>query len=111
MADSTTSIDPKSQYHLLSARYESPTNASFSHTQKLPALPTPTPTTTERVTYLATLRKATAEMQDHINKELTQRMEDDKSQEAGGLLKGQNGIVVDEGKEEENYGEEVQEED
>lgn len=92
------------KFHLLSATYHSPTNEPFTHTTKLPA--PPTSKTTDRTTYLAALRKATAEMQDTINKELTSRMEEDKAREGTAKAK-----AIDEAKEEDNYGEEVVEED
>jgi Cu2+-containing amine oxidase len=49
-------------------------------------------------------------MQETINKELTSRMEEDKAREAAatGITKSK---VVDEAKEEDNYGEEVVEEE
>lgn len=78
--------------------------------QKLPA--PATTKTTDRTAYLAALRKATAEMQEIINKELTSRMEEDKAREAAsnGISK-LNSAKVDEAKEEVNYGEEVAEEE
>jgi hypothetical protein len=93
---------------LLSATYQSPTSESFTHTIKLPAPPTTKPT--DRTSYLAVLRKATAEMQETINKELTSRMEEDKAREAAatGITKAKG---LDEAKEEDNYGEEVVEEE
>jgi hypothetical protein len=101
--------EPSGQkYELLSATYQSPTNESFTHTTQLPA--PPTTNSTDRTSYLAALRKATAEMQETINKELTSRMEEDKAREAAaaGNTKSK---VVDEAKEEDNYGEEVVEEE
>lgn len=99
---------PQQKFELLTATYQSPTNEPFTHTQKLPA--PPTAKTTDRTAYLATLRKATAEMQETINKELTARMEEDKAREAAanGVSKAK---VVDEAKEEDNYGEEVVEDE
>ncbi len=96
------------KYQLLSATYKSPTNESFKHVQKLPA--PPSSKTTDRTRYLAALRKATAELQETINKELTSRMVEDKAREAtsNGVSKAK---VVDEAKEEDNYGEEVAEEE
>lgn len=94
------------QFQRLSASYQSPTNDAFSHVQKLPSPASTAPA--DRVPYLTALRTAAVEMQDQINKELTQRMEDDKLREADSAA-GKKGI--DEGKEEENYGEEVAEED
>jgi hypothetical protein len=98
------------QYQLLSATYQSPTNEPFKHVQKLPA--PATTKTTDRTAYLAALRKATAEMQETINKELTSRMDEDKAREAAanGISKV-NGAKVDEAKEEDKYGEEVAEEE
>ena len=62
--------------------------------------------------YLGALRKATAELQERINAELTQRMEEDKARDATDAAeKGMKNGVVDEGKEEENYGEEVVEDE
>lgn len=112
MASSDAATGPQiiGQFHVVSATYQSPNNAPFSSTHKL-AAPL-TSATSERVTYLASLRKATAELQETINKELTQRMEEDKMQAAAKAVTagGRNG-VVDEAKEEQNYGEEVVEED
>lgn len=101
--------EPSGQkYEILSATYQSPTNESFTHTTHLPS--PPTTNSTDRTSYLAALRKATAEMQETINKELTSRMEEDKAREAAatGNTKSK---VVDEAKEEDNYGEEVVEEE
>lgn len=106
------SSNPSTPFHLLKASYDSPTNDPFTHTQSIPA--PKTADTAERVAYLSALRKATANLQEHINKELTARMEDDKAREAAdAVAKGKlNGTgLVDEGKEEENYGEEVVEDE
>ena len=96
------------KHHLLKATYASPTNASFIHTHKLSA--PPTHGTADKVVYLGALRKATAELQEYVNKELTSRMEEDRVREAGksGIAKAK---VADEAKAEDNYGEEVIEED
>lgn len=102
---------PAPQHQLLSATYSSPTNAPFTQTEKIPT--PPSDKAFDKTTYLAALRNATATMQEQINKELTQRMEEDKAKEAEGI----NGTLkvkargVDESKEEDNYGEEVVEED
>jgi hypothetical protein len=103
-ADDNVATTPA--FQLLTASYDSPTNAAFSHSHKLP---TPaTPTTADRVAYLAALRKATADLQERINTELTQRMEEDNARDASGAAeKGKKNGMLDEGKEEENYGEEV----
>ena len=89
----------------LKATYSSPSNPAFTHTAELP--PLGTNSVTERVAYLAALRKETAALQDRINTELTQRMEDDKAQAASDAAPGGNKRKVDDVAEEENYGEEV----
>lgn len=95
---------------LLSATYNSPTNAPFFAVHKLSA---PLSSKTEdRTSYLSTLRKATSELQETINKELTQRMEEDKAREAAPSTgNGTKAKGVDEAAEEDNYGEEVVEEE
>lgn len=95
----------------LSATYTSASNAPFTITQDLDAPPSgiTNPTVPDKTKYLTDLRQATAAMQEQINKELTQRMEEDKAAEATKSGKTTNG--VDEAKEEENYGEEAQEEE
>jgi hypothetical protein len=94
------------KFQTLSATYKSPINEPFVHSHKIPA--PLSSKTTDRTTYLAALRKATAELQESINTDLTARMEEDKAREAttNGAKKG-----VDEAKEEDNYGEEVVEEE
>jgi hypothetical protein len=89
----------------LKATYSSPTNAPFIHEQPLQA--PPTSSTKDKTTYLSALRKATVDLQERINKELTARMEEDKARDASGRGKES----IDDKKEEENYGEEVVEED
>jgi hypothetical protein len=112
MPSSRTSADEHAatpSFQLLTATYDSPTNAAFSYRHQLP---TPaTSDTADKVAYLGALRKATAELQEHINVELTQRMDEDKARDA--TSKADKGLknVVDEGKEEENYGEEVVEDE
>jgi len=66
------------------------------------------PTTKETTAYIASLRNSLLEMQNDINAYLTEKMEEDK---AAAATNG-NGIAdkVDEQKEEENYGEEVEDE-
>ncbi|KAH8168883.1 gon7 family protein [Sarocladium implicatum] len=98
MADSQT---PK-----LTASYASPDNAAFQTSEPLPSLPS-APSVDEKTKYLSALREAVSSTQDQVNKELTQRMEDDKTR----LANGAAGAKVDDAKEEENYGEEVPEED
>ncbi|ROW17028.1 hypothetical protein VPNG_01255 [Cytospora leucostoma] len=95
----------------LTASYRSPSNAPFTVAHELQAPPSGTtnPTVPDKTKYLNDLRKATASLQEQINKELTQRMEEDKATEASKNGKAPKG--VDEAKEEENYGEEVPEEE
>lgn len=102
---------PAPQHQLLSATYSSPSNASFTHMQKIPT--PPSDKTTDRTAYLSALRKATSSMQEQINKELTARMEEDKAKDAEGVNGASKAKAkgVDESKEEDNYGEEVVEED
>ncbi|KAH8811558.1 hypothetical protein F5884DRAFT_749928 [Xylogone sp. PMI_703] len=101
------------KYQILSASYQSPTSAAFTHIEKLPAPPSESPK--DRTAYLAALRGAVGELQGKINKELTSRMEEDKAREAAGQKAptgaAGKGAVIDEAKEEDNYGEEVVEED
>ncbi|KAM0256522.1 hypothetical protein ACHAQJ_004933 [Trichoderma viride] len=100
MAQSTPS-DPA-----LTASYSSPASAPFSITKSIPAPPTPLDPA-GKSKYLESLRASVATAQDQINKELTTRMEEDKAREAAVGAQ----TAVDEEKEEENYGEEVQEEE
>ena len=102
---------PAPQHQVLSATYASPTNMPFTHAEKIPTPPSDKPT--DRTAYLSSLRKATAVMQEQINKELTARMEEDKAKEAEGLNGASKATAkgADESKEEDNYGEEVPEED
>lgn len=106
MADSKSS----QTHETLSAVYNSPTNAPFSHTTKLPTPASTAPK--DRVIYLSSLKTAVAELQEKINTDLTSRMEEDKAREAStsGASKAKS-KGVDESKEEDNYGEEVVEED
>lgn len=87
----------------LTASYQSPTSEPFTITNSLPA--PPSTSVADKTQYLSALRQAISSAQDQINKDLTSRMEQDKARE-GNATKG-----VDEAKEEENYGEEVQDED
>lgn len=92
------------------ATYTSPSNAHFviTHELQAPASGTTNPTVPDKTKYLSDLRAATATMQEQINKELTRRMDEDKAREAS---KNNGSASVDDAKEEENYGEEVQEEE
>lgn len=88
----------------LSATYSCPGSEPFTFSRSLPA-PAST-SVADRTKYLSSLREAVASAQDQINKELTERMEEDNARVANGGAKG-----VDEVKEEENYGEEIQEDE
>ena len=88
----------------LTATYTSPTVSSTSphvFTSDLPALSS-TPSTQDRVAYLAELQSSLKTLQGEVNTFLTQKMEEDKTLGAG---KG------DDAKDEETYGEEVVDED
>lgn len=79
-------------------------NPPFTITTAI-AAPTPSQTPLEQKTaYLRSLRAAVLGAQEEINKELTQRMEEDNAR-AGGTAAGKDA------KDEENYGEEMVEED
>lgn len=84
---------------LLSASYKAP-HDSFRLDSQIPA--PPTSSVEDKTTYLAALRLAAAQIQDDVNRELTQRMEKEKAKTAS---------TVDDAKEEENYGEEVVEDE
>ncbi|PTB74140.1 hypothetical protein M440DRAFT_1297988, partial [Trichoderma longibrachiatum ATCC 18648] len=87
----------------LATSYTSPTNPPFTTSESIPAPPTPLDVASKSK-YLAALRASVSSAQDKINAELTARMEEDKRREEAAGLKH----VVDDEKEEENYGEEVQ---
>ncbi|KAM3501247.1 hypothetical protein MY10362_005706 [Beauveria mimosiformis] len=90
----------------LTASYTSPTNEAFAITTTLPSSSS---SSSSKTSHLGALRVAVADAQDTINKELTARMEEDKARDAGAA--GAAEAAVDDAKEEENYGEEVQEGD
>lgn len=83
----------------LKAEYSSPgTSKTFAH-----LLPSSyTATTKDKILYLSTLHRSVVQLQDEINTFLTSKMEDDKA------LALKAGINTDD-KEEENYGEEIEE--
>jgi hypothetical protein len=83
----------------LTAEYVSPVSEQFRVSHTLPAISS-TASTSDKSSYLNTLRASIADTQATINQELTARMEQDKARDAAA-----------EAKEEENYGEEVQEEE
>lgn len=91
----------------LTAAYTSPHNQDFTVTKSLDT--PPSASGQDKAAYLGAVRKAVTETQEQINQELTSRMEEDKTRGSGTGLVAKLG--VDEDKEEENYGEEVQEED
>jgi hypothetical protein len=107
---SAAEVQADSSHQILHATYSSPESEAFTHTQQIP---TPaTDNVSDRTAYLGALRKAVIDMQERINKDLTSRMEEDKVRETGAANGNKkNGGVVDEAKEEDNYGEEVVEEE
>lgn len=108
MATSETPTSSTRKYGIASVTYQSPNSAPFTWKQETETQPA------DKTAYLAELRKATAKMQEQINTELTTRMEEDKAREASdanGNSASKGKGVVDEAKEEDNYGEEVVEED
>ncbi|KAM3444464.1 hypothetical protein NHJ13734_001431 [Beauveria thailandica] len=93
----------------LTASYTSPTNEAFAITTPLPSSSSSS-SSSDKTSHLGALRVAVADAQDTINKELTARMEEDKARDvsAAGAVAA---AAIDDAKEEENYGEEVQEGD
>ena len=93
----------------LTATYTSSSNAPFTASQTLTS-PADSTTVVSKIAHLAELRQAVLSVQDRVNRELTARMEEDNAKAAPeGTSKRKKG--VDDAKEEENYGEEVQEEE
>ncbi|KAK3997149.1 EKC/KEOPS complex subunit GON7 [Cladorrhinum sp. PSN332] len=86
-----------------SVAYTSTTNAPFSISETLtPPFDT---SIASKQTYLDSLRRSIISAQERVNKELTDRMEEDNKRS------NNNKSSIDDAKEEENYGEEVVEED
>ncbi|KAF4335569.1 EKC KEOPS complex subunit Gon7 [Fusarium beomiforme] len=83
----------------LTADYISPTSEPFKVSHALPTISS-TASTADKSSYLKALRASVADTQATINEQLTARMEQDKARDAAA-----------EAREEENYGEEVQEEE
>ncbi|KAJ4311825.1 hypothetical protein N0V84_010242 [Fusarium piperis] len=83
----------------LTANYSSPLSESFNASHTLPTISSSS-STADKMAFLKALRASIADTQAMINKQLTARMEQDKARDAAA-----------EAKEEENYGEEVQEEE
>lgn len=92
----------------LTAKYTSPSNEAFAVDELLPAAPSSTDVAA-KTEYLSALRAAVVSTQEQINEELTARMEEDKARVAPTDAAAAKRATVDEEKEEENYGEEVQE--
>lgn len=83
----------------VTALYIGPSSTkTFAHT--LPS--SSTQNTKEKTEYLSALRKSVILLQAEVNEYLTARMEDDKA------TTGSSGQAVDEQKQEQNYGEEVE---
>ncbi|KAK4228397.1 gon7 family [Podospora fimiseda] len=82
----------------LSAEYTSETNAPFKISKSIP-LPSDT-SVVNKQSYLNALRQSVIETQERINKELTNRMEEDNK-------RSNKKSSIDDAKEEDNYGEEV----
>ena len=90
----------------LSADYESPAGQhTFSY--EVPAI-SEKQSTEETTAFLAKLRQSAVQMQQDVNTFLTQKMDEDKAMES--TKEVQHSAKVDEDKEEDNYGEEVDEE-
>ncbi|KAB8346332.1 hypothetical protein FH972_023376 [Carpinus fangiana] len=89
----------------LTASYKAPNGTQeFTHAVTTPPS---TPSTEDTAVYLGLLRKYTAQMQSEMNTFLTQKMDEDrKTAESTG---SNSTPKIDEAKEEENYGEEVDE--
>jgi hypothetical protein len=98
-SEPNTSAQPA---YTLSATYTSTSgNAPFTITSSLDAPSTALPAVQGKSDYLQRLRSSVLTIQDQVNKELTTRMEQDNASSAAPV----------DSKDEENYGEEVQEED
>jgi len=106
MASKSTSI-------IMSVTYTSPANESFVLDQPLPLISSAS--VADRTSYLSALGGAVIAMQERVNKELTARMEQDNAATAAAEAthgsQRKSTPAVNDAKEEENYGEEVQEDD
>ncbi|KAK3397085.1 hypothetical protein B0T20DRAFT_480674 [Sordaria brevicollis] len=96
-----------------SVTYTNSTSLSspFTLTKDVPASSTSPMSTSDRAAYLKSLREIAAQFQDDINRELTQRMEEDNKRAAAASGGAKSKAEEEAAKEEENYGEEVVEED
>jgi len=90
----------------LSADYKSP-NGQHTFSYEVPAV-SQNQSTEETTDFLAKLRQSAVQMQQDVNTFLTQKMDEDKALE--NTKEVQHNAKVDEDKEEDNYGEEVDEE-
>jgi len=90
----------------LSADYRSPAG-QYTFGYEVPAV-SENQSTEETTVFLAKLRQSAVQMQQDVNTFLTQKMEEDKAMES--TKEVQQNAKVDEDKEEDNYGEEVDEE-
>ncbi|KAH7366793.1 hypothetical protein B0T11DRAFT_274113 [Plectosphaerella cucumerina] len=95
----------KSTQNILRATYSAPDAEPFTYELPVPAPASASPA--DKVASLARLRATITQVQADINRQLTANMEADKSRDAASSGKP----VVDDEKEEENYGEEVVAED
>lgn len=113
MSSQQPSSHPGSNPTTLKATYTSAQNPPFTLTQHLSLPETTPPTQQQKSAYLHSLRKSASAIQEQINKELTQRMEEDKARESNGVDGSKSvgakkkSVVIDDEAEEENYGEEV----
>lgn len=88
----------------LTADYNASLSESHSFSHPLPVYSN-TPSTESRKAYLSALHASIGKLQDEVNSFLTQKMEDDQKTAIDG--RG----IMDEVKEEQNYGEEVIDDD
>ncbi|KAK1754325.1 hypothetical protein QBC47DRAFT_402747 [Echria macrotheca] len=98
--------DPKTSAPTLSATYTSSGgNEPFTVNIPIAAPSAGASSVEQRTAYLQRLRDAALRVQDQVNRELTERMEQDNAKAQ------QSASGINDSKEEENYGEEVQEDD
>lgn len=98
--------------NVLVATYKSPDlSKTFTH-QLMKTSDAPASSTNQKSTFLSAVRSLVPKLQDEINVFLTQRMAVDKAKEmVVGASSDGKGVVINEGKEEENYGEEIADDD
>lgn len=100
---------PEKNSRSLTATYTSPANEPFTVAETIPA--PLSASVADKTQYLQALRQAVDDTQARINRELTARMQEDKSRDATASKQGAAKPDVDEDKEEENYGEEIPDQD